>query len=475
MKKNFIKYPIFLAVVGLIVLAFLGTYLVKRTVLTMNKPTENLAGSAVKPNVIIVDICSLRADHLSGNGYARPTTPNLDAFANGAASFDNFWTESGWCLPNFATMLTGTRPEIHHKVFVGNTSPLPQQLTTLAEIFNKNGFKTAGFSGSRYLVSGAYGLERGFETLQDAFKPEDDAMGAASFEENLPEVRTWLSSHKDNPFFLYVTIDDLHSPYSRSDNPKLFDPAYHGILDTVSADIAFSRVYNGENLTIDPKVRSAVVEFKKDPRHLKNLVARYDAALVHVDGLLGKLFDELKKNGLWDKSIIIVTAHQGELFGEHALLGHARGIYEPILHVPFLIHYPGITSSGSHFSQLTERIDIPATILDVMGLLPQYKEQYTGTSLLPILQNPDASWKNYIFASNKPIRPLPLGEGPKIEERAVRNDRYKLIWYGYNSEPYELYDLKNDPEEKNNLVHQLPDVFAELKSQLDAYVGQYAQ
>lgn len=426
-------------------------------------------------HIIVVDICSLRADHVGAYGYTRPTTPNIDAFAKQATTFDSFWTESGWCLPNFATMLTGTRPETHQLTFV--TSHLSPSITTVAEILSGNGFTTAGFSGSRYLVPNTYGLEKGFHTFVDPYTNEKDlAMGSASYRENETAVRKWITDNKDKPFFLYVTIDDLHSPYGHSDNPKLFDPNYKGILDTVNADLFFDRVYNGESTStigVDSKVLSKIVagvkEFKKDPKNLKNLIARYDASIVDVDRMTGELFQTLKENDLWNNSMIIVTAHQGEQFDEHGTLGHIVGIYEPILHVPFFIRYPGVAESGARILKLAERIDIPATILDATGLLGKYTTQYTGTSLLPLLQNPMISWKEYIFASSKPTWVPTTGE-PSIDERAVRNNQYKLIWYKYKNPSYELYDLKNDPEETKNLVGQLPDVFANLKSQLDSHV-----
>lgn len=432
-------------------------------------PSGGKAPASKPTQIIVIDICSLRADHVGAYGYARPTTPNLDAFAKQATTFNNFWTESGWCLPNFATMLTGTRPETHKLTFIG--TKLSPSITTVAEILRDNGFATAGFSGSRYLVPGAYGLEKGFQTFVGSYTSADLAMGAASYRTNETAVQKWVADNKDKPFFLYVTIDDLHSPYTHADNPKLFDPNYSGILDTVNADLFFNRVYNGETNVAgaDEKTIAGVKEFKKDSKNLANLIARYDAGVVTVDSLAGQLFQTLKENGLLDSSLIIVTAHQGEQLGEHGQLGHITGIYEPILSVPLFIRYPSVADSGARVSKLAERIDIPATILDAAGLLGKNTAQYAGTSLLPLLRDQSIAWKEYIFASSKPTWVPTTGE-PSIEERAVRNDRYKLLWYGYKKPAYELYDLESDRGETKNLADKLPDVFAELKSQLDSYI-----
>ncbi len=427
------------------------------------------AATSDKPmHIIVIDICSLRADHLGSFGYARPTSPNLDAFAKDAASFDNFWTESGWCLPNLATMLTGTRPEAHDLDYIG--TKLSPSITTLAEVLRADGYATAGFSGSRYMVPGTYGLEKGFTTYADPYTSADVAMGAASYHTNAAGVDAFIAEHRNESFFLYVTIDDLHSPYSHAADPKLFDPTYKGVLDTVPADLFFDRIYNGDTLVNpDPKTVAGVKLFKEDPKNLYDLIARYDASVAHIDGMTGQIFKTLKDNDLWDTSLIIVTAHQGEQLGEHGHLGHITGIYQPILHVPFFVRYPGVTAAGTKLPQLSERIDIPATILDAAGLLATNSKQFTGMSLLPLLKDPSAAGSTYIFASSKPTWEPSTGE-PSIEERAVRNDRYKLIWYKYKKAQYELYDLQSDPNETKNLIDTLPDVVTELKAQLDQYV-----
>ncbi len=472
-----IKYIVLALVVGVIGFVLWSNYSKKSSVSELLALTVKSSALPVKPlSIIVIDICSLRADHVGAYGYSRPTTPNLDAFSKQAVTFDNFWTQSGWCLPNFATMLTGTRPEVHNMNFV--KSQISPSLKPLAEILTENGYATAGFSGSRYLVPKKYGLERGFQTFVNPYTSQKDhAHGAVSFEKNLPAIKTWLATNKDKPLFLYATIDDLHSPYTHADNPKQFDPNYTGTLDKITANLHFNRAYNGDlSLKPDAKLLADVTEFKKDPRHLTNLIARYDAGVVRVDRLVGELIEELKKNGLWDNALIIITAHQGEQLGEQGLLGHTIGIYEPVLSVPLFIRYPGATESNTRLTQLTERIDIPTTILDVAGILPKYKNQYTGTSLLPIFSNTTAttSWKQYIFASSKPPS-IPAPIEPSIEERAVRNDQYKLIWHKYKKNQYELYDLKNDPSETVNLVNKLPAVFNELKTELDQYTQKNKQ
>jgi len=464
----------------IIILGFL-LFIVATTMLVLGSSKKTLPD---KPNIIVIDICSLRSDHLSFNGYERPTTPNIDKFAKQSVIFDNFWTSSGWCLPNFAGMLTGTRPETN-KMLIPTTSKLSASIKTIQEIFQGINYTTAGFSGSRYLTN-KHGLIRGFDTFENSYV---GGMTAMSFMENRGLVLSWLTGHKsaNNPFFLYVTVDDLHSPYY-SDDPNKYDPNYHGVLDSVPQDMRkmsdtdaggvwFDRIYNGEKGEKVPntpqKVIDDVAEFKKDPKNLYHLIARYDASLSWVDKLVGEVLDNIKKNGLYDNSIIVITGHQGELLGEHGLLGHVNSIYEPILRVPLIIHVPSSTE-GKRVEALTERTDIPATLLDTARLLSQNKNQFTGDSLLPLINGDKTAWKKYIFASSKPTR-VPNDSSPDVEELAVRNSQYKLIFYAYKSDPYELYDIKNDPAETKNLAKSQLKVFEELKGELDKYKNKFRE
>ena len=446
------------------------------------------AQNPAKLNVVVIDICSARADHFSFNGYNRQTTPNIDSFSKNAIIFKNAWTQANWCLPDFATLLTGTRPEVNSMLLplpYPNFSVLPPSILTLAEVLKKAGYETAGFSGSQFLKD-QYQLNRGFDSFQNPYTNKVD-MQMSSFEDNLPKVEEFLTSHKKSPkpFFLYMSVDDLHAPYM-TDDPKMFDKEYSGIFDSLDSDHMaemstrsiggnfFDRLYNNPDDSavmgvLDDQtaqvIKRQIAQFKKDPRELKHLIARYDASLHRADRLVGSVLAKLKKE-YKDNTVIIITAHQGEYLGEHGLLGHSEGLNENMLNVPLLVYYPNSAKGPKARENLVERIDIPATILDIVGVLPSYQKQYTGTSLLPLLTGQSVNqWKNYIFASSRPVR---SGGQQKIniDERAVRNSQYKLIWYSYKDKPYELYDLKADPSESADISASNTKEFTELKNQL---------
>lgn len=431
--------------------------------------------AALVQGIVLVDICSARQDHMSGFGYARPTTPNLDAFMQDATVFERAWAQSTWCLPSFTTLLTGTRPEVHRQLNSGDAMPAPvDALETLAGVLKQAGFATAGFSASRFLRDNYSFLHRGFDVFVNQPDPAQPAEEALPFERRLPAIQEWIRAHRGQRFFLYVTIDDLHAPYY-ADDPKRFDPTYAGVLDHVAPGVKLGRLYNGESVPDpDPTLVAAVEEFRRDERHLRHLAARYDASLNYVDRMAGALFDELKQQGMWDTSLIVVTADHGEQLGEHGLIGHTQGLYEPLLSVPVMVKHP-IAARGQRMTQLVERIDIPATALEAAGVAQADHPQFTGDSLMPLLAGQPVSWKTHIFASSKPTR---LGgtdpTDARVEERAVRDARYKLTWYGYKPQPYELYDLEQDPGELRNLVTEQPEMVQALKSQLDAYASRFS-
>jgi len=471
--KNKILFAVGLAVIVAVGLLIKGNFKLANIGSILDNESQKL-------NVIVVDICSLRADRMHLYGYGKNTTPNLDAFGKDAVVFDNFWTQAGWCLPNFGTLLTGQRPEKHglDNDYADQLKTLPENVKTLGEIYRKAGYKTAAFSGAKFL-SPKYDIDRGFDTFLNKYNKDKEH--PASLEANLPEINQFIQSQKsDKPFFLYLTVDDIHSPYMAEDGFETdadFQDAvanYENILPQwMELGVAFNRYYNGSVDTefyrivpeMDKIYKTTVAKFKANASSLPYLNARYDSAVKRADGLIGALLNQIRDAGLYDSSVVVITAHQGELLGEHDLLGHIQGLYEPILRTPLVVRMPGV-SSGRR-PQLTERIDIPATLLDVSGLLSQNKEQFAGASFLSMLRDSQTPADKYIFASSRPNNRT-LIDG---WEYAVRDSQYKLTYYTYKEDkPYELYDLKNDSSELNDIFSAQSKKAQELKIQLENYM-----
>jgi len=424
-------------------------------------PASAALAARKRPNVIVVDVCSARADHFSVYGYARDTSPELRRLAGEGVVFDNAVAQSSWCRPNYASLFTGDVPE-EHGMYTNLPGPLPPFERPLAERLKEAGYKTAAFSGGVYLIP-EFGLSQGFDAYVNLFSTSTAGRVPASVDDTIAPASRWLEKNKGGPFFLYLAVDDMHVPY-HSDDPEKYDPGYSGpVHDPGTLSIPFYRAYNGEETGYSPELKARAEDFKKDPRNLKHLIAHYDASLNYTDRRIGDLIRKLKRMGLWKNTVFLVTADHGEMLGEKGLLGHTQGLYEPVLHVPLLLHHPAFGRlAGRRLSQQVQRIDLMPTILDFAGADYDPKD-IQGRSILPLLRDPSAPWSPYAFAASK--RDLAVLKDLMLDERVVRTARWKLHHYLYKDR-FELYDLLNDPLETTNVADKHPDVVSELSYQL---------
>ena len=413
----------------------------------------------------MIDICSARADHFGAYGYSQLTTPGFDELAKESALFENAMAQSSWCLPNYASLFTGHVPEVHGQ-YVNAAGGMAEFEIPLAQRMRRAGYRTAAFSGGIYFLK-AWGLDRGFDKYENLFST-GSAM-PASFSELMPKALDWIGSDKEKkrkPFFIYTAADDLHAPY-QSGNPDLYDPGYEGIVhDTDTLNVRFFRGYNGEPLDPAGPLKNKLDIFRKDPRSLGHLTAHYDAALNSVDRKVSDFIRRLKEMGLWQNTVVIINSDHGELLGEHGLLGHTQGLYEPVLRVPLMIHHPGLPQGkGKRIKDLVQRIDLTPTILDIAGA--SYADgELQGRSLMGLLRGKDQILRTYAYASSK--RNAASWAGYDIDERVIRTQRWKLHWYAYKDR-YELYDLDKDPLELHEVSARYPEQVNKLSFELLNY------
>ncbi|MFI5363640.1 MAG: sulfatase [Elusimicrobiota bacterium] len=417
------------------------------------------------PNVVVIDICSVRADHMGAYGYSRDTTPRIDGLARKGALFENTLAQGSWCLPNYATLFTG-RPSEAHGLYTNRPVGVPRYEPTLAETLRKAGYETAAFSGGVYLIP-EWGLDRGFDVYVNSFSTGSARRAQAPLEENLDKIDGWLSARREKakPFFLYMAVDNLHAPIAL-DGPDRYDADYEGVaVDTRTMGVPFARAYSGESRGYAADVPALVREFKSDPRHLRHYVARYDSAMREMDAQIGRFLDGLKKRGLDENTIVVLTGDHGESLGEHGLLGHTSGLYEPTLRVPLIVVRPDRPAlAGKRFTELVERVDLMPTILEWAGA-GDAALKLPGRSLEPLLADPAVPWRRYAFASSR--RNLDDNDGAdlRIDERVVRDGRWKLHWSLYK-DFYELYDLADDPGETRDVAARRPEVVARLSFEM---------
>lgn len=303
------------------------------------------SGDDARPDIVLISIDSLRADHLSSYGHTRETTPHLDDLAEDGLRFTRAQSASPWTLPSHLTMLTGLWP-IDHQV-VEDDIALSPSIPLVTERLKEAGYATAAFVSTVY-VSGGYGFARGFDTYRDYGITEKTNLAHAVRVDRLVEdAKAWVKENgKDKPVFLFLHIYDVHYPYLPPEpwNAKFDPPATEEEM----------------------KYRTYKI-FQRRPltkKRMEKVVAQYDESLAWVDDELGKLMSAWwwsRRPAYW-----IVTADHGEEFGERGSWGHAHTLYREALDIPLIVAGPGIEPAVR--DELVGTIDVAPTIGALAGL-----------------------------------------------------------------------------------------------------------
>jgi arylsulfatase A-like enzyme len=356
-------------------------------------------------------------------------------------------------------MFTGRFP---HEMSADWRVPLDGTFPTLAEILSAKGYATAGFIANTGYCSFESGLQRGFthyedyrlslgqivanstllRTIADNFRlrrliENDEHVHRQGADLITDDFLKWLSNVKNRQFFAFLNYFDAHEPYLP---PQPFDTKFGK---------------GRQNGKLSPLHR-----WNWDPAEGHNNMGEqeiqeernaYDGALAYLDQQLGFLFDELKKRGVLDQTIIIITSDHGEEFGEHGLFDHGNSLYLPSVHVPLLISFPNKIPTGTRIQEPASLRDLPATVMDILGFggespfpgssLSRYwdkKERSKNSLPTPILSEVN-------FVSSRPDW-FPASKG---DMKSLIYKELRYIKNGDGSE--ELYDLKKDPWEKQNL------------------------
>jgi arylsulfatase A-like enzyme len=339
--------------------------------------------------VVLISLDTLRADHLGFEGYRRDTSPNLDAFARDeAVAFVTAYAQSTYTLPSHMSIMTGLYPEAHGVLTSQTTTEngtrrvprLSSGIATLAEILATDGFATTAFTDG-LMVDGRYGFDRGFDDYRDLNNDELERNGFRKFRD---AVRAWISEHSSHDFFLFLHTYDTHSPYVA---PEPFRSRFTG--KPPGRERPSGSLVHASMLRVHGAMR-----LHQYPT-LQHLIDAYDGGIAYVDHEVGALFAHLKREGLWDQSLIIITSDHGELFLENNLMiGHGLGAYNEEVRIPLLIKFPGSKFAGRRVDHVVESIDLLPTILAALGLrVPEYVQ---GQNLLAGIERDEWS-KRHAF------------------------------------------------------------------------------
>jgi arylsulfatase A-like enzyme len=292
--------------------------------------------------IIVADAC--RADHLGVYGYSRPTSPNLDRFAEDAVVFDNAYANAAFTRSSVATLLTGLYPE-SHKVRI-LTQKLSDRLLTIPVYLKGKGYRTSLFTGTGN-VSENMGFNRGVDDYFPLIREWQRAQ-----ERSLPRrFDGWLD--RKGPLFSYVHFMEPHLPVVPP--PPFLD------LFTAPGNRAFA------HRVLEEFQKKINADRPFGPDEVRAVVDNYDAAIVHVDGEIGKLIKSLKDRGIYDESLIMVLSDHGESLYERDYWGHGAKVYEETAHVPLIVKFPASLGLKGRIEAVVELAGAFPTLLDLFG------------------------------------------------------------------------------------------------------------
>ena len=372
-----------------------------------------------KPDVILVVIDALRADHLGCYGYDRETSPTIDSLAESGVRWTRVQAQAPWTLPASASILSGLTVRSHgvHENLNGRF-PLSPDMPTIATILKTAGYFTVGIANCFWI-----GPEMGFNAGFDKFLYSEQ--GYRDAEESVNSLITELEGNDGNqPYFAMLHLYDVHAPYD--------PPPYYWRFWAVNNPTR--RPY----WNLDQETKTLY-----DPENRQNYINLYDGEIRFVNDQLDSLCTWLKETERAENTILIITSDHGEEFLDHGWIEHSVTLYQELLNVPLIITGAGIPT-GEENTNLVGQIDILPTILSLLSApIPEHVE---GIALLPLSPQP-----NRVVPSSGTTVDVWDSSGRRNRNWvAVRSENKKLIWFA-DEDSSICFDLELDPFELNPL------------------------
>jgi arylsulfatase A-like enzyme len=431
------------------------------------------------PNILVIVLDTLRADHLASYGYRRTTSPQIDALAQQGVLFENAIAPSSWSLPSHASLLTGRA--VHDHGF-GNVRPMPwlgwgQQglngLPTLGESLTAFGYRSAAFSANRVYFTSNVGLGRGFSHFEDYFDGIGDSFVRTQWGREVS--RAYMNRSEKS---LFTRVLKLLGLASWLDKDSEGSGEYGG---------AFGIRKRGQKVN-----REAINWMRRDaqhpffaflnyldvhysyggpPDHAKpdwdrgSTIDEYDAGIKYDDDCIGQLMAELDQAGVLQNTLVIITSDHGESLGDHGLSYHGSALYWELVHVPLIIAWPGHVPAGVRVRQPVSIAAIPATVLQLIGSSHQV---FPGTSLSDLWAGPQTQFgpqHDYVLSELPQTNTIvkedrvmqgkePLATDGSMSSMVTRrwhlitHEKYRDQLYDWTTDPGEIRDVMNTPEGK---------------------------
>ncbi len=405
------------------------------------------------PNILLIGIDSLRADHMSCYGYTRMTTPHIDRFAQGGTLFERTYSAYIPTTSGYGSMLTGMDVVTTQMVALRHKGPLRPEVKTLAEILKKEGdYNTScvGFTGNP--------ASRGFDTYLDYAGWGSWNEGRSPKAQNLNEVaipELERLAGEGQPFFLFLRHMDPHAPYLP---PEPYERMF----------------YHGDECDPENKSMEPVMSFKPFcdffatwmPPGITDkdyVIAQYDGAVGYMDACIQSIFTALESLEILDDTIVVINADHGETLYDHECWFDHHGLYDQTLHVPLIIRYPKKVPAGKRVGGYNRHQDLVPTLLELAAI--QTNTDFDGKSLMPMVKGEIASYESEFY----------ITECTWMRKHGWRTPHWKLIEAlepdFHFKPPVELYNLVEDPGENVNLAGTHPDVVKVLKGRMEQWIA----
>ena len=406
-----------------------------------------------KPNILLIGVDSLRADHMSCYGYHRLTTPHIDRFAAEGTLFERTYSPHIPTTSGYGSMFTGTDCFTNQVVALRHKGPMRPEVRTLAEILKEAGYNTTsvGFKGNPAARGFDTYLEyAGWGSWNEGRSPKAENLNAVA----LPELDRLAA--QPQPFFLFLRHMDPHAPYLP---PAPFERMF----------------YHGNECDPANKSMEPVMNFKpfRDffaswmPPGITDkdyVIAQYDGAIAYMDASIQAIFTALETLGILDDTIVVINSDHGETLYDHECYFDHHGLYDVTLHVPLIIRYPGKVPAGKRVGGYNQHKDLVPTLLELAKIkVPGYK--FDGHSLMPMIRGEVASHESEFY----------ITECTWMRKHGWRTPEWKLIVAlepdFHFKPPVELYNLVEDPEENVNLAEKEPEVVAMLRERMERWIA----
>jgi arylsulfatase A-like enzyme len=403
------------------------------------------------PNVMVIVVDTLRADHLSSYGYQRDTSPFIDSLAREGVLFQNAISASSWTQPSHASMLTGRYAYEHQ----AENKPLDKTYPTIGELMQANGYRTGAFSGNTLFFTRRQGFGRGFLRFEDNYKSVSDMFFDSSLygffldfyglrkilkydgvpmrksaEDINRSTLSWIDGDTEKPFFVFINYFDVHDPYTP---PQPYRGKYASVPNPGGLINGFMDRYR-PTLT---------------PEQLQSEIDAYDGSISYVDDQIKSLYKELEQRGLLDNTIVIITADHGESLGEHDILQHGASLYLQEIHVPLIVWGPDYVQAGKTVDVPVSTTSLPATIL---SFISAGSNPFPRPSLTLLMSNDTVPTDWPVPISEVAQYPSAAEQNPSTHgemKSVVGNEMQYIIHEKFGEE---LYNWRSDPQETNNLI-----------------------